>query len=152
MAKNLFLLGLLLMGFLAESRLIILVSLLLLFFQQLGAEEIFSFLGERGIELGLIFLLLAILSPLLLEPIKISDFKEQLFDYRGLIAFIAGIAATRVNGMGLELLDDFPKIILSVIIGSIFGIFFLGGIPVGPLMPAGLAAVIIKIFELIFIK
>jgi len=43
-------------------------------------------------------------------------------------------------------------LIVGLVIGSIFGIIFMRGIPVGPLMAAGITALLIKIFSLLIGK
>lgn len=149
MKSTLMLVIILVLGFWARSRIIIVASLILLLLNELKIEEIFNFLSERGIEVGLIFLLLAILSSIVLEPVSLKELKNLMFGYKGLIAVAAGLVATRFNEMGLHLLDTSPQLIIGIIIGSILGVIFLDGIPVGPLMAAGLAALLVRFFEFI---
>jgi uncharacterized membrane protein (DUF441 family) len=61
---------------------------------------------------------------------------------------LGGALATYLNGGGLKLLQIDPEIIFGVVIGSIIGITFFGGIPVGPLMAAGLTALFLNIIAL----
>ena len=42
-----------------------------------------------------------------------------------------------------------PQLIVGLVLGSILGIVFFRGIPVGPLMAAGITAILYKIFTLI---
>jgi uncharacterized membrane protein (DUF441 family) len=55
-----------------------------------------------------------------------------------------------MNGKGLDLLKVDPELIVALVIGSIFGIVFLRGIPVGPLMAAGITAMLLKMFSWLF--
>jgi uncharacterized membrane protein (DUF441 family) len=50
--------------------------------------------------------------------------------------------------MGLNLLESRPQVILGLVIGSIIGIVFFKGIPVGPLMAGGVAAFFLYVIEL----
>ncbi|RYD02533.1 hypothetical protein N752_24705 [Desulforamulus aquiferis] len=50
-----------------------------------------------------------------------------------------------MNGEGLTLLKMDPQLIFGMVIGSVFGIVFLGGIPIGPLMAAGLTALFLEV-------
>ena len=66
------------------------------------------------------------------------------------MALAGGALATYMNGQGLDLLRLEPQMIVGLVIGSIFGIIFLKGIPVGPLMAAGITAIFVKLSELFF--
>ena len=149
MKSTLMLVSILVLGFCARSRIIIVASLLLLLLKEIKIEGIFEFLSNWGIEIGLIFLLLAILSSIVLEPVSVKDLKNIIFSYKGIIAVLAGLMATRFNEMGLGLLNTSPQLIIGIIVGSILGVIILDGIPVGPLMAAGLAALLVRLFEFI---
>ncbi|MDD4666158.1 MAG: DUF441 family protein, partial [Clostridia bacterium] len=60
-------------------------------------------------------------------------------------ALLGGVLATYLNDDGLNLLKNQPELLFALILGSIIGIVFFDGIPVGPLMAAGLAAFFLKI-------
>jgi uncharacterized membrane protein (DUF441 family) len=64
-----------------------------------------------------------------------------------LVALAGGAIATYMNGKGLDLLKIDPQLIVGLVIGSIFGILFLRGIPVGPLMAAGITAFLMKMIQ-----
>ena len=70
----------------------------------------------------------------------------------GIIALTGGAIATYMNGKGLDLLKVDPQLIVGLVIGSIFGILFMRGIPVGPLMAAGITALFLKIATFLFGK
>ena len=149
MNSGIFLISLITLGFLARSRVIVLAALILILLKELKINPLLLFLSKKGIEIGLVFLLLAILAPLLVKPVRWQELKDLITDYRGVIAIIAGILATQTNGMGLELLNELPLLIIGIIIGSLLGIVIFGGIPVGPLMAAGIAALLLKFFDFI---
>ncbi|MTI61428.1 MAG: DUF441 domain-containing protein [Firmicutes bacterium] len=149
MNNTYFLIIIIILGFLAQSRVVILTGFSLLLLIELELERVFSFLANKGIEIGLIFLLLAILSPLLKETLDWKEIKSVLMSWQGIIGIAAGLLATQFNGMGLQLLSEKPHLILGIITGSLLGILIFDGIPVGPLMAAGIAAVIIYLCEII---
>ena len=149
MNSGIFLISLITLGFLARSRVLVLAALILILLKELKINPLLLFLSKKGIEIGLVFLLLSILAPLLVKPVRWQELKDLITDYRGVIAIIAGILATQANGMGLELLNELPLLIIGIIIGSLLGIVIFGGIPVGPLMAAGIAALLLKFFDFI---
>jgi len=50
-----------------------------------------------------------------------------------------------MNGQGLALLKSDPEMIVGLIAGSIIGIVLLRGIPVGPLMAAGIPSLFLQV-------
>lgn len=141
------LIALLLVGIVARSNLIALAACILLFFKFTNLNFAFPFLERRGLEIGLLFLLLCILVPVATGKVTEKDLLYNLTSLPGLIAIMGGALATHLNGEGLKLLQLDPELIFGFVIGSIFGIVFLGGVPVGPLMAAGIAALFLEVIR-----
>lgn len=142
---NILLLGLLIAGIISRSNLIAIAAGTLLFLKLTGLNFMLPLLERRGLEMGLLFLLLSIMIPLATDRISVKDIVYNLTSWAGVMAIAGGALATHLNGQGLKLLQLDPVIIFGLITGSIFGIIFLGGIPVGPLMAAGLTALLLEI-------
>lgn len=136
------------LGLLARSNSLTLAAGLLLLIKVLGIRSLFPLLEERGVELGLLFLMIAVLVPLALERVGGREILLTFSSLPGILAIAGGIIATRLNGMGLNLLESRPQVILGLVIGSIIGIVFFKGIPVGPLMAGGVAAFFLYVIEL----
>ena len=66
-----------------------------------------------------------------------------------MIALISGAVATTMNHQGLELLQRVPSLMIGLVLGSIVGVVFFGGVPVGPLMAGGIAALLLALYQLI---
>lgn len=135
------------LGFICRSPLISIAALLLCGFKLLNWQYALQFLQQRGIQLGLLFLLLAILTPVAARHTTWHQLAGALFSPTGLLTVLVTIIATQLNGEGLKLLQLEPALILSIVIGSVLGIVFFGGIPVGPLMAAGLAALVLEVLS-----
>ncbi|MFW5982126.1 MAG: DUF441 domain-containing protein [Halanaerobiaceae bacterium] len=138
------------LGLMARSRVVVIAAFSLLIIKELGMISVSEFLSRNGIELGLIFMLMAILAPLILKPLSWNELKDIFLNWKVLIAILSGLLATQFNGMGLTLLEGSPHLIIGIIVGSLLGIVLLGGIPVGPLMAAGIAALLFELIELLF--
>ncbi|MEC9487988.1 MAG: DUF441 family protein [Halanaerobium sp.] len=137
------------LGLLASSSVITYAAGILLLLKAFHLSEVLPLLEKRSLELGLVFLVISVLIPLLGEDVKLVDLRLYCYSWKGIVAFIGGLLATRINFMGLELLQNSPYLIVMMILGVIVGIN-LGGIPVGPLMAGGLSAVMIFLLERIF--
>lgn len=142
---NLILLTLLLLGFAADSSLLATAACILLILRLSKLQRIMYILERRGLEIGLIFLMLSVLVPLAHDNVVYRELLENTLSPQGILALIGGALATHMNGEGLKLLKLDPQLIFGMVIGSIFGIVFLDGIPIGPLMAAGLTALFLEV-------
>ncbi len=142
------LVALLLIGIIARSNLIATAACVLLIIKFANLNFLFPVLERRGLELGLLFLLLAILVPVATGKVSEKDILCTFTSLTGILAIVGGALATHLNGEGLKLLQIDPEIIFGLLVGSVIGIVFLGGIPVGPLMAAGLTALFLEIINL----
>lgn len=139
------LVALLLVGMVARSNLIAIAACVLLILRFSNLQIVFPILERRGLEVGLLFLLLSILVPIAKGTVTERDLIYNMTSLPGIMAVIGGIVATHMNSEGLKLMALKPEIIFSLVIGSIFGIVFFHGVPVGPLMAAGIAALYLEI-------
>lgn len=141
------LVALLLVGVIARSNLIAMAACVLLLLKLAKLDFVFPLLEKRGLEIGLLFLLLSILVPVATGKVTEKDLLYNLKSLPGLIAILGGALATHLNSEGLKLLQLDPELIFGLVLGSILGIIFLGGIPVGPLMAAGIAALFLEVIR-----
>ncbi|MGI6308092.1 MAG: DUF441 domain-containing protein [Dethiobacteria bacterium] len=143
-----FILLIFILGLAARSGSLSLAAGLLLLIKLCNIKSLLPFLEKRGLELGLFFLMIAVLVPLALERVGFREIVMTFSSLPGILAIAGGIIATRLNGMGLNLLDSQPQIILGLVVGSIIGIVFLKGVPVGPLMAGGVTAFFLYLLKL----
>lgn len=141
----LLLLLLLAAGLIARSYLISIAALILLILRLCRLPQCIEFVEKKGLEVGLLFLLLAIMAPFAADRVCIREILANLTSLPGLMAILGGALATHLNGEGLCLMQTAPELIFGFLLGSILGILLLGGIPVGPLMAAGLTALLLEI-------
>lgn len=136
---------LIIVGIMGQAPLISTAACVLLVLKLSHLTHYFPLIERRGLEVGLLFLMLAVLTPLAKGEFSLGELKKGLFSWFGLFAFLGGMVATHLNEAGLHLLQSTPELLFGLLVGSIIGIVFWGGIPVGPLMAAGLAAFFLKI-------
>ncbi|TDX51542.1 DUF441 domain-containing protein [Orenia marismortui] len=136
-------------GLLSKSDLLVIASIILFFLKLTKLDNALVILDNLGLKIGLVFLLLSVLVPLIDESLSI---KEIIKSYKSILSFfalISGILATKVVGAGIGLLDEEPQLIIGMLFGSIIGIVFFGGVPVGPLLAAGLTAIFYRLYSLV---
>ncbi len=138
---------LLIVGILARSNFIAIASCILLILRLSNLHFFFPVLHRRGLDIGILFLLLSILAPIASGTITEEHLVYSLTSLPGILAIIGGALATHMNGEGIHLMQTEPEIIFGLIIGSIFGIVCFHGVPVGPLTAAGIAALFLEVLH-----
>lgn len=152
MNGDILLVALIIIGLIGRSHIITTAACVLLIIKLISLDRYLPTIERRGLELGLLFLTMGVLVPFASERISIKDVTSMFTTWPGILALVGGAIATYMNGKGLELLKIDPQLIVGLVIGSIFGIIFLKGIPVGPLMAAGITAFLFKLFTFVFDK
>jgi len=104
-------------------------------------------LRELNGNLGILFLIIGILIPFASDEVSISLIYKIIFSSEGLIAVGVEICSAILGNKGVELLTENPEIMIGLVFGSILGSSFFKGIPTGPLVAAGIAALFIKILK-----
>jgi uncharacterized membrane protein (DUF441 family) len=143
------LVALIIVGLLGRSPIITTAACLLLIVKLIHFQRFLPVIERRGLEFGLLFLTMAVLVPFASGKMQMKDVISPLTSWTGWFALVGGAAATYLNSKGLDLLKIDPQLIVGLVIGSIAGIVLLRGIPVGPLMAAGLTALMMKIAQMI---
>lgn len=60
-----------------------------------------------------------------------------------LLSIIAGVLVAWLGGRGISLMGNQPVLVTGLLIGTIIGVAFLKGVPVGPLIAAGILSLVI---------
>jgi uncharacterized membrane protein (DUF441 family) len=120
----------------------------LLVLKLLNSPMMLTVLERHSLQWGLLFLLIAVMVPLSKEQSSGKMLFQVLLTPAGLAAVVGGIAAAYLSGQGLGLLHFKPEILLGLVLGTVLGVSFFKGMPVGPLAAAGLAAVLLKLMGL----
>lgn len=137
-----------LVGVIGRASIISVAASLLLVMRMLRLERYMGLLERRSLELGLLFLMISILVPLASGRIDAREMVRTIFSPLGIITVGAGVLATVMNAQGLELLQNYPALLIGVVVGSILGISLFDGMPVGPLMATALAALVVSAVNL----
>jgi uncharacterized membrane protein (DUF441 family) len=140
---------LIIVGLIGKSPIISTAACVLLVVKLIHLERYLPAIERRGLEFGLLLLTFSVLVPFASGRIQWKEISGALTSWPGWIALAGGALATYVNGKGLEMLKFDPQLIVGLVLGSILGIVFFRGIPVGPLMAAGITAILYKLFTLI---
>lgn len=93
------------------------------------------------ISLGILILTIGILSPLVSGKVPLPPV-SQLFDLKLLVAVLTGIFVAWLAGRGIGVMQSQPNLIIGLLVGTVIGVTFFNGIPVGPLIAGGLLSLL----------
>jgi uncharacterized membrane protein (DUF441 family) len=143
-AQTAILLLVMFVGALSRNQLLVRASCILLAVNMLGWTPALDFLEREGLDLGILLLTVAVLSPLASGHTGLHELATTFLSPSGAAALAAGALAAVLTGQGVTLLRTRPEVVMGLACGSIFGAAFLGGVPAGPLVAAGFAAVLLR--------
>lgn len=107
-----------------------------------GSEEA---MARQSTQLGVLFLVLGLLLPAVGGLARAPQlFSRVLLTPTGLLSLLVGLVSTRLAADGVALMQARPEVLLGLVVGSLAGVWLVGGIPVGPLVAAGLVALLAR--------
>lgn len=134
-------------GMISQNDLVAIAAAIMLALQAVGTPLTLTFLDRFSVEIGVIFLLIGVLLPFATGKTGLPSIVGSLTSIAGWIAIAVGIVSAWLGGEGVRLLTDRPEVMIGLVIGSIIGVSWLDGIPTGPLVAAGIAALLFKLFN-----
>lgn len=116
----------------------------------LGLNQLLALFEAKGVSWGIIILTAAILVPLATGKITWEHLLHCLHSPAGIVAIAMGILVAIFGCLGVDYIKATPEVTTALIIGTMIGVFFFKGIPVGPLIAAGMVYCIMSVWGKIF--
>ncbi len=133
----LFTVTLILLGVVSNNNSITISATILLLMQQTALVQFVPLVEKHGLNLGIILLTIGVLSPLVSGKAQVPPVAEFL-NFKMISAVFIGIFVAWLAGRGVPLMGQQPVLITGLLIGTVIGVAFMGGIPVGPLIAVGI--------------
>nr|WP_251125837.1 DUF441 domain-containing protein [Exiguobacterium sp. s22] len=150
MSAYLFLVLLVLIGVIAQNQSIIIASSALLVIKALGlGDQLFPTLASKGINWGVTIITIAVLVPIATGDIGFKELWNSIKGPVGIVAFGSGIFVALAAAQGVQLMRVDPVVTTALLAGTILAVGFMKGVPVGPLIGAGIAALILGGYHVI---
>lgn len=120
----------------------------LLLLKLVGADTLFPYIEANGLHIGITILTMGVLVPVATGRIGMKDIVGLAGSVEGIVAVVVGIFVAYAAAQGLPYMQDTPQIVTALIVGTIIGVCFFHGLAVGPLIAAGLVAVLFQLGKL----
>ncbi|MCI3919215.1 DUF441 domain-containing protein [Paenibacillus sp. TRM 82003] len=139
----LILLGLAALGAVGKNDTVTLAMLALALLRVLHAERVFPYLEKYGVTVGVIILTIGVMSPIASGRIGMPELIGAFTQWKSLVAIAVGIFVAYLGGRGVGLMSAQPLLVTGLLLGTLLGVALFRGIPVGPLIAAGILAVLL---------
>lgn len=147
--SNLIILAILAVAVIGNNKAVALAAALVLVISLIGLQAvIFPFLEARGIEIGIVVLTAALLVPLASGRIDGPEVMATMTNIRTLLAIVIGVLVAFLGGKGVDLMTMEPQLVTGVVFGTVIGVAFFKGVPVGPLICSGILYYLFKLFKI----
>ncbi|AHV97754.1 DUF441 domain-containing protein [Paenibacillus sabinae] len=140
---SLLLLGLAGLGIISSNSTVTIAMVALLLVRLLGLNQAFPWLEKYGLTVGIIILLIGVMSPVASGRISLHTVGQAFLHWKSLTAIGIGILVAYLGGRGAALIGSQPTIVAGLLIGTVIGVAVFKGVPVGPLIAAGILSLII---------
>ncbi|OXS80610.1 DUF441 domain-containing protein [Domibacillus enclensis] len=145
----LFLLLLVVISLIAKNQSLLIASGFLLALKAIGLDaKWFDLMGKNGINWGVTVITIAVLVPIATGAIGFKELGSALKSPYAWIALSAGIIVALIAKNGVVLLAEDPHITTALVFGTVLAVALFNGVPVGPLIGAGIAYYAMKLYSM----
>ncbi|MBO3654150.1 DUF441 domain-containing protein [Acinetobacter bereziniae] len=137
------LLVLLACGIFSHNTAVTIAAGVLIVFRITPLSEFFPLLQIHGLEVGIIILTIGVLTPIASGKIPGDVILKSFMHWKSLIAIAIGLLVAWLGGRGVSLMTSQPNVVAGLLIGTVAGVALLRGVPVGPLIAAGILSLLI---------
>lgn len=139
----LILLALAALGFISHNTTVAISVLVLIVIRMTPLQQAFPWIEKQGFTLGIIILTVAVLAPIASGTLPASTLFHAFLNWKSLVAIAVGIFVSWLGGRGITLMSGQPTIVAGLLVGTVLGVALFRGVPVGPLIAAGLVSLLI---------
>ncbi|MFC9775233.1 DUF441 domain-containing protein [Paenibacillus chitinolyticus] len=140
---SILLLGLALLGLLSSNSTVTIAMLVLLLLRVMNVHQAFPFLEKYGLMIGVVILTIGVMTPIASGKMPVQTILQSFMHWKSLLAVLIGISVAYLGGRGALLMTNQPNVVAGLLIGTVLGVALFRGVPVGPLIAAGLLSLLI---------
>ena len=130
-------------GIFSQNTAVTIAAAVLIVFRITPLSEFFPLLQQHGLNLGIIILTIGVLTPNASGKLPGEAILKSFLSWKSLLAIAIGIFVAWLGGRGVKLMTNQPDVVAGLLIGTVAGVAVLRGVPVGPLIAAGILTLFI---------
>ena len=137
----LILLGLAALGFVSHNTTVAVSILVLIIVRVTPLNTFFPWIEKQGLTVGIIILTIGVMAPI--ASGTPSTLIHSFVNWKSLVAIAVGVFVSWLGGRGVTLMGSQPQLVAGLLVGTVLGVALFRGVPVGPLIAAGLVSLIV---------
>ena len=130
-------------GILSQNAAVTIASGVLIVFKLTPLNQFFPYLQQYGLHIGIIILTIGVLTPIASGKLSGDSILKSFLSFNSILAIAVGLLVAWLGGRGVKLMSNQPDVVAGLLIGTVAGVAFLRGVPVGPLIAAGILSLFI---------
>ncbi|MDM1487257.1 DUF441 domain-containing protein [Acinetobacter towneri] len=130
-------------GIFSQNTAVTIAAAVLIVFRITPLSEFFPLLQQHGLNIGIIILTIGVLTPIASGKIPGDTILKSFLSWKSLLAVAIGVFVAWLGGRGVKLMTNQPDVVAGLLIGTVAGVAVLRGVPVGPLIAAGILTLFI---------
>ncbi|MDT9587136.1 MAG: DUF441 domain-containing protein [Candidatus Arsenophonus melophagi] len=134
------------LGIISHNMTVTLATLFLLVVRIIPMNDFFPLLEKYGLTIGILILTITVIAPIASGKISPYDVVSSFLNWKSLLAIIIGILVSWLGSRGVALMSNQPSIATGLLVGTVIGVAVFRGVPVGPLIAAGILSLLIGKF------
>lgn len=139
----LILLALAALGIISHNMTVTLAILTLLAIRITPLNQFFPWIEKYGLTIGILILTIGVMAPIASGKISASEVLYSFVQWKSILAIVVGVAVSWLGGRGVSLMVHQPSVVAGLLVGTVLGVALFKGVPVGPLIAAGLLSLVI---------
>ncbi|HDT4162125.1 TPA: DUF441 domain-containing protein [Enterobacter hormaechei subsp. steigerwaltii] len=165
----LILLALAALGFVSHNTTVAISILVLIIVRVTPLNTFFPWIEKQGLTIGIIILTIGVMAPIASGTLPASTLLHSFVNWKSLVAIAVGVFVSWLGGRGVTLMSSQPSLVAiavgvfvswlggrgvtlmssqpslvaGLLVGTVLGVALFRGVPVGPLIAAGLVSLFI---------
>ncbi|MCL2893271.1 DUF441 domain-containing protein [Brenneria tiliae] len=131
------------LGIISHNMTVTLAILILLAVRITPLNNYFPWIEKYGLTIGIVILTIGVMTPIASGKITASDVINSFLSWKSLLAIVIGVVVSWLGGRGVSLMSSQPSVVAGLLVGTVLGVALFRGVPVGPLIAAGILSLLI---------
>ncbi|ATA24835.1 hypothetical protein BIY26_01885 [Brenneria goodwinii] len=131
------------LGIISHNMTVTLAILLLLVVRITPLNNFFPWVEKYGLTIGIVILTIGVMAPIASGKITAADVINSFMSWKSILAIVIGVLVSWLGGRGVSLMSNQPSVVAGLLVGTVMGVALFRGVPVGPLIAAGILSLLI---------
>lgn len=131
------------LGIISHNMTVTLTMLFLLVVRITPLNQFFPWVEKYGLTIGILILTVGVMAPIASGKISAQEIFSSFLNWKSLLAIVVGVLVSWLGSRGVALMSGQPSTVAGLLVGTVLGVALFKGVPVGPLIAAGILSLII---------